>query len=58
MAGDDPRFEGCDLAGISLDIETARGLRRLSSCARPPPPGELEREVTNDRHIATAGDLV
>jgi TRAP-type transport system periplasmic protein len=24
MAGDDPRFEGCDLAGISLDIETAR----------------------------------
>jgi TRAP-type transport system periplasmic protein len=22
--GDDPRFEGCDLAGISLDIETAR----------------------------------
>jgi TRAP-type transport system periplasmic protein len=24
MAGDDPRFEGCDLAGISLDIDTAR----------------------------------
>jgi TRAP-type C4-dicarboxylate transport system substrate-binding protein len=24
MAGDDPRFEGCDLAGISLDIATAR----------------------------------
>jgi TRAP-type C4-dicarboxylate transport system substrate-binding protein len=24
MAGDDPHFEGCDLAGISLDIEAAR----------------------------------
>lgn len=24
MAGDDPRFEGCDLAGMSLDIDTAR----------------------------------
>ena len=24
MAGDDPRFEGCDLAGISLDIDVAR----------------------------------
>jgi len=24
MAGDDPRFEGCDLAGISLDAKTAR----------------------------------
>jgi TRAP-type C4-dicarboxylate transport system substrate-binding protein len=24
MAGDDPRFEGCDLAGITLDIEAAR----------------------------------
>jgi len=24
MAGDDPRFEGCDLAGISLDIKKAR----------------------------------
>lgn len=24
MAGDDPVFEGCDLAGLSLDIETAR----------------------------------
>ena len=24
MAGDDPRFEGCDLAGLSLDIDTAR----------------------------------
>jgi TRAP-type C4-dicarboxylate transport system substrate-binding protein len=24
MAGDDPRFEGCDLAGISLNIEAAR----------------------------------
>jgi TRAP-type C4-dicarboxylate transport system substrate-binding protein len=25
MAGDDPVFEGCDLAGLALDIETARG---------------------------------
>ncbi|WP_255575020.1 TRAP transporter substrate-binding protein [Caldovatus aquaticus] len=24
MAGDDPRFEGCDLAGLTLDIERAR----------------------------------
>src|SRR3954454_4219431 len=24
MAGDDPRFEGCDLAGLSLDPKTAR----------------------------------
>lgn len=24
MAGDDPVFEGCDLAGLALDIETAR----------------------------------
>src|SRR3989440_3191738 len=24
MAGDDPRFEGCDLAGITLDAEKAR----------------------------------
>jgi TRAP-type transport system periplasmic protein len=24
MAGDDPVFEGCDLAGLTLDIETAR----------------------------------
>jgi TRAP-type C4-dicarboxylate transport system substrate-binding protein len=24
MAGDDPRFEGCDLAGMSLDIQKAR----------------------------------
>ncbi|MBM3523042.1 MAG: TRAP transporter substrate-binding protein [Alphaproteobacteria bacterium] len=24
MAGDDPRFEGCDLAGIALDIRKAR----------------------------------
>jgi TRAP-type transport system periplasmic protein len=24
MAGDDPRFEGCDLAGLSLDTKTAR----------------------------------
>ncbi|MCK6454229.1 MAG: TRAP transporter substrate-binding protein [Alphaproteobacteria bacterium] len=24
MAGDDPRFEGCDLAGIALDIKAAR----------------------------------
>jgi TRAP-type C4-dicarboxylate transport system substrate-binding protein len=24
LAGDDPRFEGCDLAGLALDIETAR----------------------------------
>ncbi|MGQ0663316.1 MAG: TRAP transporter substrate-binding protein [Pseudomonadota bacterium] len=25
MAGDDPRFEGCDLAGVALDIGKARG---------------------------------
>jgi TRAP-type transport system periplasmic protein len=25
MAGDDPVFEGCDLAGLALDIKTARG---------------------------------
>ncbi|MGE0222996.1 MAG: TRAP transporter substrate-binding protein [Acetobacteraceae bacterium] len=24
MAGDDPRFEGCDLAGLALDVKTAR----------------------------------
>ncbi|HET6518204.1 MAG TPA: hypothetical protein VFG47_00070, partial [Geminicoccaceae bacterium] len=24
MAGDDPVFEGCDLAGLTLDIDTAR----------------------------------
>ncbi len=24
MAGDDPRFEGCDLAGLTLDIDKAR----------------------------------
>ncbi len=24
MAGDDPRFEGCDLAGLALDVPTAR----------------------------------
>ena len=24
MAGDDPRFEGCDLAGITLDVDKAR----------------------------------
>ena len=24
LAGDDPRFEGCDLAGLALDIQTAR----------------------------------
>lgn len=24
MAGDDPTFEGCDLAGLALDIDTAR----------------------------------
>ncbi len=24
MAGDDPTFEGCDLAGLALDIQTAR----------------------------------
>jgi TRAP-type C4-dicarboxylate transport system substrate-binding protein len=24
MAGDDPVFEGCDLAGLALDVETAR----------------------------------
>ena len=24
MAGDDPRFEGCDLAGMALDIKSAR----------------------------------
>ena len=24
MAGDDPVFEGCDLAGLALDIATAR----------------------------------
>lgn len=24
MAGDDPRFEGCDLAGLALDVATAR----------------------------------
>src|SRR5437762_13538959 len=24
MAGDDPRFEGCDLAGITLDADKAR----------------------------------
>jgi TRAP-type C4-dicarboxylate transport system substrate-binding protein len=24
MAGDDPRFEGCDLAGITLDVDRAR----------------------------------
>src|SRR5437016_4448686 len=24
MAGDDPRFEGCDLAGITLEVDKAR----------------------------------
>src|ERR671911_3152276 len=24
MAGDDPRFEGCDLAGLTLDVDKAR----------------------------------
>ena len=27
MAGDDPRFEGCDLAGLTLDADKARAAR-------------------------------
>ena len=35
MAGDDPRFEGCDLAGINLDIEAARAACGKRSASTP-----------------------
>jgi TRAP-type transport system periplasmic protein len=54
MAGDDPRFEGCDLAGITLDPDKA-GLPRRD---RPADAEELEREAARLRRQPAAGVLV
>jgi TRAP-type transport system periplasmic protein len=48
MAGDDPVFEGCDLAGLALDIETAR-----AACeAWAPVMGRVMEEKFNTRLMA------
>ena len=59
MAGDDPRFEGCDLAGITLDRrQGARRLRSLPRGDRPADAEELEREAARLRRQPAAGVLV
>jgi TRAP-type C4-dicarboxylate transport system substrate-binding protein len=48
MAGDDPVFEGCDLAGLALDIETAR-----AACeAWAPVMGRVMEEKFNTKLLA------
>ena len=48
MAGDDPVFEGCDLAGLALDIATAR-----AACeAWAPVMGRVMEEKFNTRLMA------
>ena len=48
MAGDDPVFEGCDLAGLALDIETAR-----AACeAWAPVMGRVMEEKFNTKLMA------
>lgn len=48
MAGDDPVFEGCDLAGLALDIETAR-----AACeAWAPLMGRVMEEKFNTKLLA------
>ena len=48
MAGDDPVFEGCDLAGLALDIETAR-----AACeAWAPIMGRVMEEKFNTKLMA------
>ena len=48
MAGDNPVFEGCDLAGLALDIETAR-----KACeAWAPVMGEVMEEQFNVKLLA------
>jgi TRAP-type transport system periplasmic protein len=48
MAGDDPVFEGCDLAGLTLDIETAR-----AACeAWAPVMGRVMEEKFNTKLLA------
>ena len=59
MAGDDPRFEACDLAGLTLDPDKrAQGLRRLSRRHRPADAEELERQTAGVRRQHAAGVLV
>ena len=44
MAGDDPRFEACDLAGLTLDPDKARAAcDAYRARDRPPDAEELER---------------
>jgi TRAP-type C4-dicarboxylate transport system substrate-binding protein len=48
MAGDDPLFEGCDLAGLALDVETAR-----AACeAWAPVMGRVMEEKFNTKLLA------
>jgi TRAP-type C4-dicarboxylate transport system substrate-binding protein len=48
MAGDDPVFEGCDLAGLALDIETAK-----AACeAWAPVMGRVMEEKFNTKLLA------
>jgi TRAP-type C4-dicarboxylate transport system substrate-binding protein len=48
MAGDDPVFEGCDLAGLALDVETAR-----AACAAwAPVMGRIMEEKFNTKLLA------
>jgi TRAP-type transport system periplasmic protein len=48
MAGDDPVFEGCDLAGLALDIDTAR-----AACeAWAPVMGRVMKEKFNTKLLA------
>ena len=52
MAGDDPRFEGCDLAGLTLDVDRAR-----AACAAWAPVIDRQMQRNwNARLLAIGGN--
>ena len=59
MAGDDPRFEACDLAGLTLDPDKARAAcNAYRDGDRPANAEELGREAPRFRRQHAAGVLV
>jgi hypothetical protein len=59
MAGDDPRFEGIDLAGLDADrCRRAQGRRRLSAGRRAADEGEVRGSAAGTRAEPGAGLLV
>ena len=59
VAGDDPKFEGCDLSGLTLTFEDARKACEAWRDDRgQADAAEMERQAARDRHRAAAGAVV